>query len=79
MNLTIDYPGRLIKIREKMQENNNDEFRDMILQENMVEVAAVVMNVPGIGGMRLEVPVRVTKDGGEMLCQTPLELTVLDL
>ena len=24
MNLTIDYPGRLVKIREKMQENNID-------------------------------------------------------
>jgi Xaa-Pro dipeptidase len=57
---------------------NNDEFRDVVLEENVVEVAALVINVPGIGGMRLECPVRVTSNGGEMLCRTPLELTVLD-
>ena len=58
---------------------NNDEFRDVVLEENVVEVAAVVMNVPNVGGMRLECPVRVTKSEGEMLCNTPLELTVIDL
>ncbi|NPV59682.1 MAG: aminopeptidase P family protein [Actinobacteria bacterium] len=58
---------------------NSDEFRDVVLQENVVEVAALVMNVPGVGGMRLECVVRVTPDGGEMLNTTPLELTVLDL
>jgi Xaa-Pro aminopeptidase len=58
---------------------DNDEFRDVVLEENVVEVAAVVMNVPDVGGMRLEVPVRVTPQGGEMLASTPLELTVLDL
>jgi Xaa-Pro aminopeptidase len=57
---------------------NNDEFCDVVLEENVVEVAAVVINVPDVGGMRLEVPVRVTPHGGEMLCTTPLELTVLD-
>lgn len=58
---------------------DNDEFRDVVLEENVVEVAALVMNVPEVGGMRLECPVRVTDSGGEMLCKTPLELTVLDV
>ncbi len=57
---------------------DNDEFRDVVLEENVVEIAALVMNVPGVGGMRLECPVRVTASGGEMLTSTPLELTVLD-
>jgi hypothetical protein len=50
-----------------------------VLQEDVVEVAAMVINVPDVGGMRLECPVRVTPAGGEMLTTTPLELTVLDL
>jgi len=58
---------------------NSDEFRDVVLEENVVEIAALVMNVPGVGGMRLECSVRVTPDGGEMLNKTPLELTVLDV
>lgn len=57
---------------------DNDEFRDVVLEDNVVEVAALVMNVPDVGGMRLECPVRVTSSGGEMLCKTPLELTILD-
>ncbi|MCP4687750.1 MAG: aminopeptidase P family protein [Desulfobacterales bacterium] len=58
---------------------DNDEFRDVVLDENVVEVAAIVMNVPDVGGMRLECPVRVTPSGGEMLTTTPLELTVIDI
>ncbi len=57
---------------------NNDEFRDVVLEENAVEVAFLAMTVPGVCGMRLECPVLVTKDGGEMLCKTPLELTVIE-
>jgi len=57
---------------------NNDEFRDLVLEENVVEVAALVMNVPDVGGMRLECPVRVTASGGGMLAATPLPGTVLD-
>lgn len=56
---------------------NNDEFRDLVLEEDVVEVAALVMNVQGVGGMRLECSVRVTPAGGEILNTTPLELTVL--
>ena len=56
---------------------NNDEFRDVVLEENVVEVAALVVNIPDVGGMRLECPVRVTPSGGEMLTNTPLEWTVL--
>lgn len=58
---------------------NNDEFRDVVLEENVVEVAFLAMTVPGVCGMRLECPVLVTKDGGEMLCRTPLELTVIEI
>ncbi|MDD4357841.1 MAG: Xaa-Pro peptidase family protein [Smithellaceae bacterium] len=58
---------------------NNEEFRDVVLEENVVEVAFLAKTVPGICGMRLECPVLVTKDGGEMLCKTPLQLTVLDI
>jgi Xaa-Pro aminopeptidase len=57
---------------------DNDEFRDVVLEENVVEVAALVINVPEVGGMRFEAPVRVTPSGGEMLSATPLELTVLE-
>ena len=57
---------------------NNDDFRDVVLEENVVEVAFLAMTVPGVCGMRLECPVLVTKNGGEMLCKTPLDLTVLD-
>ncbi len=58
---------------------DNEEFREVVLEENVVEIAALVINVPGVGGMRLECPVRVTPSGGEQLCTTPLELTVLDI
>jgi len=58
---------------------DNDEFRDITLEENVVEIAAIVMNVPSVGGMRLECPVRVTASGGEELCKTPLEMTLLDM
>lgn len=57
---------------------DSPEFRDLVLEENVVEVAALVMNVPQVGGMRLECPVLVTRSGGEMLSRTPLELTVLN-
>ena len=58
---------------------NNDEFRDVVFEENVVEVAFLAMTVPGVCGMRLEYPVLVTGDGGEPLCRTPIELSVIDL
>ncbi|MCE5209935.1 MAG: Xaa-Pro peptidase family protein [Deltaproteobacteria bacterium] len=58
---------------------SNDEFRDVVLEENVVEVAFLAMTVPGVCGMRLECPVLVKKDGGEMLCKTPLELTIIEV
>ncbi len=57
---------------------DNDEFRDVVLEEDSVEVAFIAMAVPGVCGMRLETPVRVTASGGEMLCSTPPTLTVID-
>ncbi|MBN2283988.1 MAG: aminopeptidase P family protein [Deltaproteobacteria bacterium] len=58
---------------------DNDEFCDVVLEENVVEVAFLAMAVPGVCGMRLECPVLVTRDGGEMLSKTPLELTVIEV
>jgi len=57
---------------------DSGEFRDIVLEENVVEIAALVINVPEVGGMRLECPVRVTASGGEPLTRTPLDLTVID-
>ena len=57
---------------------DSDEFRNVVWEENVVEVAFLSITVPGVGGMRLEYPVRVTADGGEPLAKTPLALTVLD-
>ncbi|HHO77165.1 MAG TPA: aminopeptidase P family protein [Deltaproteobacteria bacterium] len=57
---------------------DNDEFRDVVLEENAVEVAFIAMSVPGVAGMRLECPVLITREGGEPLCRTPLALTVID-
>jgi len=37
------------------------------------------MSVPGVAGMRLECPIRITAHGGEPLCSTPFALTVIDV
>jgi Xaa-Pro aminopeptidase len=57
---------------------DNDEFRNVVLEEDAVEVAFIAMAVPGVCGMRLESPVRVTKNTGEMLCATPPDLTIIE-
>jgi Xaa-Pro dipeptidase len=57
---------------------DNDEFRTVVLEEDSVEVAFIAMAVPGVCGMRLETPVRVTANCGEMLCSTPPSLTVIE-
>lgn len=58
---------------------DNDEFRDVVLEEDAVEVAFLAMSVPGVAGMRLECPIRITAHGGEPLCTTPFALTVIDV
>lgn len=50
------------------------EWGSMTFQENMVEIAAVVFNRPGLGGLRLESPTLVTKKGAEVLPKTPFEV-----
>ncbi len=47
---------------------------DMIFEENMVEIAAVVFNRPGLGGLRLEAPTLVTSKGAEMFPKTRVEV-----
>jgi Xaa-Pro aminopeptidase len=50
------------------------EWGSMVFEENMVEIAAVVFNRPGLGGLRLESPTLVTKNGAEVLPKTPFEV-----
>ena len=52
---------------------------DLVLQPNMIEVAAVVLNKPGIGGMRMEMPVLITKDGNEPLNKVPFEPAIIEI
>lgn len=58
---------------------NSEAFTNIVLEENVVEVGFLSITVPGVGGMRLECPIRVTPDGGEMLTSTPLAVTVVDV
>lgn len=58
---------------------NSEEFTGIVLEENVIEVGFLSITVPGVGGMRLECPVRVTPSGGEMLSSTPLSATIIDL
>ncbi|MEM1658666.1 MAG: Xaa-Pro peptidase family protein [Candidatus Jordarchaeales archaeon] len=53
-------------------------WKDMVLEPGMVEVAAVVLNKPGVGGMRLEAPVWIKEDGNEVLPKTPIEPDILE-
>jgi Xaa-Pro dipeptidase len=50
------------------------EWGSMVFEENMVEIAAVVFNRPGLGGLRLESPTLVTSNGAEVLPKTPFEV-----
>jgi Xaa-Pro aminopeptidase len=50
-----------------------------ILKENMTMVAVLQLTDPAVGGMRLEVPILITKRGAECLCKTPLELFVKEV
>ncbi|TXT59794.1 MAG: hypothetical protein BAJALOKI2v1_170048 [Promethearchaeota archaeon] len=50
------------------------DWGDMTFRENMVEIAAIVFNKPGLGGLRLESPTLITKNGAEVLPNTPFEV-----
>ncbi|MFW9898496.1 MAG: M24 family metallopeptidase [Candidatus Thorarchaeota archaeon] len=50
------------------------EWGPMVFEENMVEIAAVVFNKPGLGGLRLESPTLLTNKGAEVLPKTPFEV-----
>jgi len=53
------------------------EWGHMTFEENMVEIAAIVFNRPGLGGLRLESPTVVTKKGAEVLPKTKFEVDYL--
>jgi hypothetical protein len=50
------------------------EWGSMVFKENMVEIAAIVFNRPGLGGLRLESPTLVVSKGAEVLPKTPFEV-----
>lgn len=50
---------------------------DLILEENMVMTVEPGVYIPGLGGIRIEDNVRVTRDGCEMLTSAKKELTVV--
>ena len=50
------------------------EWGPMVFEENMIEIAAVVFNRPGLGGLRLESPTLVAKKRAEVLPKTPFEV-----
>jgi Xaa-Pro aminopeptidase len=45
----------------------------------MAMVALLQFTDPDVGGMRLEVPVLITKSGAECLCKTPLGLFIKEI
>jgi Xaa-Pro dipeptidase len=58
---------------------SGEEFSNVVLEPNLTEVAALVINRAGVGGMRLECPVLITNDGNEVLTKTPIETTIIDI
>jgi len=50
------------------------DWGHMVFEENMVEIAAVVFNHPGLGGLRLESPTLITSKGADVLPKTPFEV-----
>lgn len=50
------------------------DWGHMTFEENMVEIAAIVFNRPGLGGLRLESPTLITKKGAEVLPKTRFEV-----
>lgn len=56
---------------------SGEEFSNVVLEPNLTEVAALVINRPGVGGLRLECPVLITQTGNEVLTKTPLRPTIV--
>ena len=50
------------------------DWGSMVFEKNMVEIAAIVFNRPGLGGLRFEAPTLVTSKGAEVLPKTPFEV-----
>ena len=50
------------------------DWGHLTFEENMVEIAAIVFNRPGLGGLRLESPTLVTSKGAEVLHKTLFEV-----
>ncbi|MHA1209771.1 MAG: M24 family metallopeptidase [Candidatus Freyarchaeota archaeon] len=50
-----------------------EPWASMEFRENMVEELYLQLNHPGVGGLRLEIPVLITKRGAERLTETPVE------
>ncbi|MFZ5633890.1 MAG: M24 family metallopeptidase [Bacillota bacterium] len=48
-------------------------WNEMVLQPNMVEEAYLQLNVPGVGGFRLEAPLLIAEKGNELLCKVSWE------
>ncbi len=57
----------------------NESSADMVLQPNMVQIAAIVLNKPGTGGFRMETPVLITEDGSESLSKTGFEPAIIEV
>jgi len=49
---------------------------DVILQPNMIVEAVLNITQPGVGGMRLETPVRITENEPEVFSKLPLDIMV---
>nr|MDO8089378.1 Xaa-Pro peptidase family protein [Candidatus Sigynarchaeota archaeon] len=56
-----------------------EPWNKMEFEPGMVEIAAVVLNRPGVGGMRLEAPVWIKEDGNEVLPKTPIEPDIISI
>jgi Xaa-Pro aminopeptidase len=52
---------------------------DIILQPNMIQIAALVLNKPGVGGFRLETPILITESGNESLAKAPIEPAIIEV
>jgi Xaa-Pro dipeptidase len=50
-----------------------EPWASMEFKENMVEELFIQLNHPGVGGLRLEIPILITKKGAEKLTKTPVE------